>query len=310
MLKPAQVKQFCPSWQEVLTEQDNVLQWLKKDPFFEWFDKLTDKELLGSLDQHFGLGRADTFLSRRFIPDGPDCNTHGDINYHSVDFARWSTEWQSDLTELRRSGGSALEGIDLRQTLLNALLDCSLLHQHASLQQTPSALMLLAYMRDWTRRKDDETLTRQNERASLLAQAKQNKQKEQENKTAPARALFSQAAEQAERVHDHPPSANLKTCGKFGELFRCEGCGNIWKNARTVPCSPACRYSEHPDFNKEWKHKPFGRNPFLSWKGFRERFPHIQTLPRDLLEWEAKSASYQAKKRARPDNARSPLKKP
>lgn len=310
MLKPAQVKQFCPYWQEGSSEQENLIRWIEKDQFFGWFDKLTDKELLGLLDQHFGLGRADTFLSRRFIPEGPDCNAHGDINYHSVDFARWSTEWQSDMAELHRTGGSALQGIDLRQTLLNALSDCSLLHQHASMQQTPSALMLLAYMRDWTMRKDDETLARQNERASLLAQAKQNKTKISESKAAPAKALFSQAAEQVERVHEHPPSANLKTCGKFGESFRCEGCGNIWKNARTVPCSPTCRYVEHPDFNKEWKNKPFGRNQFLSWKGFRERFPNIQTLPRDLLEWEAKSAAYLAKKRARPDNAWSPAKKP
>jgi hypothetical protein len=308
MLKPAQVKQFCPSWRDDLTDQENLLQWIKNDQMFGWFEKLKDSELLGLLDKHFGLGRADTFLSRRFIPEGPSCNAHGDINYHSVDFARWSTEWQSDMAELHRTGGNALQGIDLRQTLLNALLDCSLLHQHASLQQTPSALMLLAYMRDWTMRKDDETLTRQSERNSLLAQSKKEKAKETETKPAPAKALFSQAAEQGKRAHEQPPSANLKTCGKYNELFKCEGCGNTWKNARHVPCSPTCRYTEHPEYNKDWKHKPFGRNPFLTWKGFRERFPHIQTLPRDLLDWEAKTAAYQAEKR--PREASTPTKKP
>jgi hypothetical protein len=37
---------------------------------------------------------------------------------------------------------------------------------------------------------------------------------------------------------------------------------------------------------------------FLTWKDFRERFPHITTLPKDLLEWEEKDKAWQARKRA------------
>ena len=315
MLKPALVKKFCTDWRDDLDEKQNVLLWVEKDPLFQWFEKLVDKDLLTLLDQYFGLGRADTFLSRRFMPDTPDCNEHGDINYHSVDFSRWSTEWQTDMAELYRTGRDVLAGIDLRQTLLNALLDCKLLHQHASMQVTTSAIMLLAYMRDWTMRKDDETLTRRNERAHLLAQNKSKKEDDGKSagKPAPAKVLFSQAAPLAGGFHEHSPSANLKICGKNNEFMKCEGCGNVWKNARVIPCTPECRYNEHPDFNKDWKTKPFQRSAFLTWKGFRERFPNITTLPSDLLAWETRSAAYQAKqakKRPAPDNSSHPNKRP
>jgi hypothetical protein len=36
---------------------------------------------------------------------------------------------------------------------------------------------------------------------------------------------------------------------------------------------------------------------FLTWKDFRERFPHITNLPKDLLEYEAKGKAYQTQKR-------------
>jgi hypothetical protein len=170
-------------------------------------------------------------------------------------------------------------------------------------------------MRDWTMRKDDETLTRRNERAHLLAQNKSKKEDDGKSagKTAPAKVLFSQAAPPAGGFHEHSPSANLKICGKNNEFMKCEGCGNVRKNARVIPCTPECRYNEHPDFNKDWKTKPFQRSAFLTWKGFRERFPNITKLPSDLLAWETRSAAYQAKqakKRPAPDNSPHPNKRP
>jgi hypothetical protein len=31
----------------------------------------------------------------------------------------------------------------------------------------------------------------------------------------------------------------------------CEGCGNVWNGSRAIPCSPLCRYADHPEFNRD-----------------------------------------------------------
>jgi hypothetical protein len=275
-------------------------------------NQLDDVLLLQLLDTHFGVEKADSFLSRRFVPELPPTNQQGEINYHSLEFARWSTEWQSELAELSRAGGSALMGIDLRQTLLNALCDCKLLHKHASQLQAPSAVILLAMMRKWTAEKDGETISRMSERASFTeaadASSKSSSLTEQQKDSPqkPSKVLYGQAQGGAQGgiirrapPTKVPPSPNLKLSGKFDELFRCEGCGNGWKNSRSfIPCNPVCRYHEHPDFNREWRTRPYSRRTFLTWKDFRQRFPHITNLPKDLLEWEAKDKAWQAGKRA------------
>ena len=296
LLSPQKVSRFWTEWNSERSEDENVKTWCEVDPLFSWVDKLDDKTLLQLLDPHFGVEKADTFLARKFVPELPACNPNGDINYHSLDFMRWSIEWQSDLTELQRTGGSSLAGIDLRQTLLNALQGCSLLHKHASVLQAPSAIMLVAMIRKWTAEKDAETSARMQERATLLDQKASGG-----GAAAPAKALHSSAQGRdtpKSPSFKTPPSANLKICGRYDELYKCEGCGNVWKSTRVVPCSPNCRYEEHPEFNKDWKTKPYSRRMFLTWKDFRERFPHITNLPKDLLEYEAKGKAYQAKKRS------------
>jgi hypothetical protein len=309
MLKPDRISQFSDTWSSLLSESENVTRWLEKDPTFTWVNGLDDEMLLRLLDPLFGVEKADSFLSRRFVPELPPCNPQGEINYHSLEFSRWSTEWQSELAELQRVGGNALAGIDLRQALLNALIDCKLLHKHASQLQTPSAVMLLALMRKWTAEKDSETTNRMSERASFIdEQAGKNsalaEQAQKESPHKPAKVLFSQGQGAIPRAPPAktPPSSNLKVCGRYDELYKCEGCGNVWKiNHKRdggVPCAPNCRYEEHPEFNREWKTKPYSRRVFLTWKDFRERFPHITSLPKDLLEWEAKDKAYQARKRA------------
>jgi hypothetical protein len=312
MLKPDKIAHLSDTWSSSLSESENVTRWLEKDPTFSWVNELDDETLLKLLDPLFGVERADSFLSRRFVPELPPCNPQGEINYHSIEFSRRSTEWQSDLAELQRVGGSALAGIDLRQALLNALYDCKLLHKQASQLQAPSAVMLLALMRKWTAEKDGETINRMSERASFTeaadAASKSSSHSEQQKDSPqkPAKVLFGQAQGGAQGgmikrapPSKIPPSPNLKLCGKFDELFKCEGCGNNWQNVRSfIPCNPVCRYHEHPDFNKEWRTRPYNRRVFLTWKDFRERFPHITNLPKDLLEWEAKDKAYQASKRA------------
>ena len=306
MLKPDKIAHLSTSWNSSLSESENVAMWLEKDPTFAWVNELDDEKLLQLLDPHFGVEKADSFLSRRFVPELPPCNPQGEINYHSLEFSRWSTEWQSELAELQRVGGSALVGIDLRQALLNALYDCKLLHKHASQLQAPSAVMLLALMRKWTTEKDGETTNRMSERASFTEEqaSKSSAPAEHPPKESPhksAKVLFSQGQGPIPRAPPAKiaPSANLKVCGRYDELFKCDGCGNVWKSSRAfIPCSPNCRYEEHPEFNREWKTRPYSRRVFLTWKDFRERFPHITSLPKDLLEWEAKDKAYQARKRA------------
>jgi len=305
MLKPDKIAHLSDTWNSLISESENVARWLERDPTFSWVNELDDKMLLQLLDPLFGVEKADSFLSRRFVPELPPCNPQGEINYHSIEFARWSTEWQSELAELQRVGGSALSGIDLRQALLNALCDCKLLHKHASQLQTPSAVMLLALMRKWTAEKDGETTNRMSERASFTEEHASKipapaDQIPKESPHKPAKALFSQGQGAIPRAPPAktPPCANLKVCGRYDELYKCEGCGNVWKSTRDVPCSPKCRYEEHPEFNREWKTKPYSRRVFLTWKDFRERFPHVTSLPKDLLEWEAKDKAYQARKRA------------
>jgi hypothetical protein len=303
MLNPEDIREFWPKWQANRSQSENVDAWLEDDPAFTWVGRLPDSAALNLLDKLFGVERADTFLSRRFVPSLPPCDDHGEINYHSVDFARWSTEWQSDLAELQRTG-QALIGVDLRQTLLNALSGCSLLHDKASVLTTRSALIMLASMRDWTMKKDEETITRRNERNRFINNG--HAKKDALPETRPASALHSIAQAPDTATSRPPPSPNLKVCGKFGELLKCEGCGNVWNSNRPLPCNPVCRYSEHPEFNHGWKTKPYPRRFHLTWKGFRERFPHIKQLPPDLLDWEAKQKAYLIRKRP----AREPAEQP
>jgi hypothetical protein len=311
MLHPDKISHLWPKWNRLLPEGENVRLWCEEDASFTWVNRLDDVLLLQLLDTHFGVEKADSFLSRRFVPELPPTNQQGEINYHSLEFARWSTEWQSELAELSRAGGSALMGIDLRQTLLNALCDCKLLHKHASQLQAPSAVILLAMMRKWTAEKDGETISRMSERASFTeaadaANKSASHSEQQKDSPQKTKVLLSQAQGGAQGgmikrapPSKIPPSPNLKLCGKFDELFKCEGCGNNWQNSRSfIPCSPVCRYHEHPEFNREWRTRPYNRRVFLTWKDFRERFPHITNLPKDLLEWEAKDKAYQASKRA------------
>jgi hypothetical protein len=306
MLHPENISHLWPNWQPNRPEAVNVEAWVAEDDAFSWVGRLPDATLLFLLDKLFGVERADTFLSRRFVPSLPPCDEQGEINYHSADFARWSTEWQTDLTELQRAGRQSLVGVDLRQTLLNALSGCSLLHDHASVLTTRSALIMLAAMRDWTMKKDEETITRRNERHRFMDNSQSKKERQTQPEAKPAAALHSVAQAQDNTTPKLPPSPNLKVCGKFGELVKCEGCGNVWNGSRAIPCSPLCRYADHPEFNREWKTKPYSRRFYLSWKGFRERFAHIKVMPPGLLDWEAKQKAYLTRKRAAGEHAEQP----
>jgi hypothetical protein len=84
----------------------------------------------------------------------------------------------------------------------------------------------------------------------------------------------------------------LKAVGD-GNKFFCRGCNNTWDRNQPVPCYKACRYTEHPDYNKDCREKEAAKAEPLTWKRFRERFPHA-TVPQSLLAWEEKERHFAA----------------
>ena len=82
-----------------------------------------------------------------------------------------------------------------------------------------------------------------------------------------------------------PYPAHLKPVAD-GSKVNCRGCNNNWTvTNRSIPCYRGCKYSEHPDYNKDCKTRDGKQFPALTWKNFRERFPQA-TPPASFLQWE------------------------
>ena len=101
---------------------------------------------------------------------------------------------------------------------------------------------------------------------------------------------------------------HMKVCGKDGEMAKCNGCGNVWNRARAIPCFHACKFVEHPEFNRELKDKAYPRRESLTWKDFRTRYANT-TPPASFLQWEERDKKYHAGKgtgkRPRPEDTQA-----
>jgi hypothetical protein len=92
-----------------------------------------------------------------------------------------------------------------------------------------------------------------------------------------------------------PVPAHLKRNGDNNTKMFCRGCNNNWESAggQAVPCFRVCKYSEHPDYNKDCREREATRTQPLTWKNFRERFPTV-AVPQSLLQWEEKERHFAA----------------
>jgi hypothetical protein len=299
-----------------MTDADVDL-WVKSDPDHKWVDQIPDETLLSLLDRRFGVKKPDLFLSRKFYEDLPTTDENGDVNYHADLFNRWATEWNTELMELQKSGCD-LSHVDLRQTLLTAVSTYKLIHRQALQYNTQSVHLLLAHLCDWVFQEEDNILSARNKRASLVDDKQQADSPKftpalrapthhragggasQHGTTKPnttAQALLTQLTQLNSQIaqqlgteaaagvgNTRPLPVHLKQSNDPNKV-NCRGCNNNWDKSRSIPCFKGCKYSEHPEYNKECKVKDGKQNPGLTWKNFRERFPQTAP-PASFLQWE------------------------
>jgi hypothetical protein len=163
------IKEPALSWlwpKPVMTGKD-IAAWIKEDPAFKWVEKIPDEILLSLCDKRFGVKKNDLFLTRRFPNTLPKVNSKGEVNYHVVEFDRWLTEWQNELSELMQSGCD-FQGVNLCQTLINALSTNTMLHNEASVFQCESIYELIAHLRDWLMNEEQAEISRRNKQKSVL----------------------------------------------------------------------------------------------------------------------------------------------
>jgi septum formation inhibitor MinC len=319
MLEPA-LKAFWPSAE--LTDSA-IDAWVRQDPAFKWFEQISDQTLLDLLDKRFGVQKPDLFLSKRFPADMPALTATGEVNYHGAEFLRWSSDWQAELGELQRSNCN-LDGVDLRQALLNALSTNAMLYNKASILQSRSPYVLLSNLRDWVLKEEEAQQALRNQKAILLPptlkthgatgdvlqggnpglilppaqHAAGGAQKHQQ-----AMALLTQLQELVQMPQPgnpgfakRPLTEHLKPHGSNDEGAKCNGCGNVWPRNRNIPCYHACKFAEHPEYNREIKKKTYPAERLaLTWKDFRSRFPSVQP-PASFLKWEERDKAFNAGK--------------
>jgi len=302
----------------------SIDEWANRDPAFKWFEKVSDDVLLELLDKRFGVQKPDLFLSKRFPADLPTLNAEGEVNYHGAEFLRWSTDWQAELSELQRSKCS-LVGVDLKQALLNALSTNQMLHNKCKVHTSNSIFVLLSHLRDWVLREEEAQEALRNQRQSLLGNQPQKLTQKvygaggdvlqggnpenqplghpqnQHNAVALLTQMHNLVQQQqgqggaAAPSSSKPLPAHLKPCGKNDELAKCQGCNNPWQRSKAIPCYNECKFVGHPEFNREYKEKPFPKRGQLTWKDFRTKHPDI-TPPAAFLAWEQREKDFQEKK--------------
>jgi hypothetical protein len=332
------LKESALSWlwpKPVMTDED-VDAWVQSDPDFTWVSKIPDETLLSLLDKRFGVKKPDLFLSRKFYENLPTKDKHGDINYHADLFNRWATDWNTELNELIKSGCDFTQ-VNLRETLLTALSTYPLIHREAKQYNTKSAHNLLAHLCDWVFQEEEAIQSARNKRVSLsdgtpvLATSVQDRETmpnpTQRHKTwsgggaaqhsrHDARALLTQLKDIAHQMGVDTGDTNkplppwLKPHPTDSKRVICRGCNNAWKTvqqignserSRSIPCYRGCAYADHPNYNKECHDRDGKQNPPLTWRNFRERFPH-ETPPASFQRWEEsqrKSAAQNGQKHPR-----------
>jgi hypothetical protein len=330
-LKEPAIDQFKPRSNMTGKEID---AWVASDPEFKWFEKIPDEILLEILDRRFGVKTADHFLAKQFYTNLPMTDEHGDINYHSALFNQWATEWQNELMELQKAHvdfeAIDLKQVLLNALTPHPIVH----KKAVSVAEDSYVVLLATLcdwvIREEERAEDAREqknsllkLGRGNTHDSYNAHDSYPPHPQNKNPPSPragggaptaqhgskanATALLTQLAShlgvsspatggQAAPRHDpRPLPGHLKALGEGNnqKLF-CRGCNNAWDRSIAVPCYKLCKYAEHPDYNKDCREREGVKKEALTWKRFRDRFPHV-TAPQSLLAWEEKERLYAAR---------------
>jgi hypothetical protein len=317
-----------PTFTTPKDKDDWIDQWIETHEDFSWVHQVDDETILRVLDKHFGVQSTSVFLSRRFPANLPLTNLKGEINYYETEFNRWATSWHNDLIELKKSNCD-FRGTDLYQAFLNALSTNKTIWNEASQNASRSPYVLIAYLRDWLRKKSLVAQEMRDEREALLIQQKPDTTtarvvpplthttitggESDDVVRARAIALFTQSmnamvAQNAgtaghEERATKPLPPHLKEC-KDPAKAKCHGCGNVWARNRPIPCFYACKYAEHPAYNSQCSTVSYPHNTqSLTWKDFATKFPNTPPPP-NCVAWETQNAAFQAKtKRGREESA-------
>ena len=300
-------------WPHPVMSETALDAWVTSDPEYKWVEKIPDPILLELLDKRFGVKHADLFLSRKFDSNLPITDSYGEVNYHSDKFCRWAGEWSTELMELQKAGVT-FEGVDLKQTLLNAVAPYKVIHDKAVRIATASAHVLLATLCDWVIDEEEKASSRRNQKESLLkdgaggetatkaashsggsgaAARHHTQQQANTNSKASAAALMTNSGTPIHAPGDQstgrakkPLPANLKANGS--KVF-CRGCSNNWDGTLSIPCYNRCKFREHRDYFADcMTQEPPTRRSSLTWRGYRERYPQGPFPPACLKyeEWE------------------------
>jgi hypothetical protein len=297
--------------------------WVETHHDFAWVNQVDDETMLRVLDKHFGVKSTSVFLARRFPSNLPLTNEKGEVNYYETEFNRWATNWQTELIELQKSGCD-FSGTDLYQAFLNALSTNKTIWNEASQNASRSPYVLIAYLRDWLRKKSLSAQETRDERDALLSQQNPKPQERvtpngqkttptnagHDDPTTRAIALFTQtmsayaqqmASGPASQSHDEaktskPLPPHIKAC-KDTAKCKCQGCGNVWARNRPIPCFYKCKYIEHPLYNTACERGDYGSKDSLTWKDFTSKYPGT-AIPPTCVEWEKNNEAFLAKKRS------------
>lgn len=316
-------------WPHPVMSERAIDDWVAADPEFKWIERIPDPILLELMDKRFGIKHSELFLSRKFYCNLAIQDIHGDVNYHADLFNRWAGDWSTELMELQKAGVS-FSGVDLKQTLLNAVAPYKVIHDKAVQIATTSANVLLAALCDWVIEEEEKAISRRNQKESLLkpsageaehktaphqaaAAAKQHSQQQSNaNCKASAAALMTHMGGSTPASGDQgasrPPRSLPSHLKQIGPKVLCRGCSNEWQGHLSIPCFRECKYKEHPEYFHDCKNKdPPQRKFSLTWRGFRDRNPS-GPFPPSFLRWEEfdKSRTQMAPKRPRDEGQRHP----
>jgi hypothetical protein len=257
---------------------EELSEWIRSDPKYEWVKSVSDSDLIQFLDKHFSVLDADTFLSMRILGPPEVPHTIGDdVNYCAGVHSAFADRWLNRLTELR-AGGWDDSLSDLRQAYITALENQPTLQNEARTYRTSSHDRLISHMRAWTQQKAAEQAAHKQRRDKVKASTAQTppaqSSQTQSKPTTPVKegalarevkALRTEIAQLRTQPTNQAPHSQAKPASVF-----CHGCGHSWlvtDNGRPAPCAKACVYSEHEEHNSKYQQ---GRNwpsdkPQLTW---------------------------------------------
>ena len=258
---------------EVQPEKDmsseEIDAWLTKDHLFTWFAHLKDETLITVLDRIYGVKSHEPFMRLRIANEIQKVK-EGEVYYPVSEFTDHADNWLNMLLQLQQNGW-VTTNVDLREVFLASIHTCTLVHDEAKSSRLQNVHRLIAELKKWVVRKDNEIQSAKAARISVMGATKPASTKDDEKSshkelTAGERkvlALFTQqlASGGTKKDEDDKPT------------FDCNICGNKYPEGGKYParCKKACVYGEHKDANKTGKY-PKGKAP-LTWKNYGEPYP-------------------------------------